>query len=271
MIMKTKNLRKEFELHAKQTGSLWSIIEKYYILSWVLWGIVQIDKLKNHLVFEGGTALKKCYFGDYRFSEDLDFSVQGDYPRGEELLLLLREACKKSGNHLKSVGHNIDIICTRYTEKQPHPDNQDAFTVQARLPWHNVPSARVMIEITTKETILLPPNTKSIIHGYNEELTAQINVYSLEEIVAEKVRALLQFAKKLHERGWCRSRVRDYYDIWSILTQYGKEMDCSILPDLTDKKCAAKGIEFKSFEDILHKILRKMLSKNGISGWATSR
>ncbi len=27
------------------------------------------------LAFKGGTALKRCYFGDYRFSEDLDFTL----------------------------------------------------------------------------------------------------------------------------------------------------------------------------------------------------
>jgi predicted nucleotidyltransferase component of viral defense system len=34
--------------------------------------------LREHLVFKGGTALKRCYFGDYRFSEDLDFTLAGD-------------------------------------------------------------------------------------------------------------------------------------------------------------------------------------------------
>ncbi len=30
---------------------------------------------RDALVFKGGTALKRCYFGDYRFSEDLDFTL----------------------------------------------------------------------------------------------------------------------------------------------------------------------------------------------------
>jgi predicted nucleotidyltransferase component of viral defense system len=31
--------------------------------------------LRKLLAFKGGTALKRCYFGGYRFSEDLDFSL----------------------------------------------------------------------------------------------------------------------------------------------------------------------------------------------------
>ncbi len=47
----------------------------------------------------------------------------------------------------------------------------------------------------------------------------------MKEVVAKKVRALLQFSKKLHERGWSRSCVRDYYDIWSFLTEYSFNID----------------------------------------------
>lgn len=50
------------------------IVEKDYILSWVLAGIHHHDTTKNLWIFKGGTCLKKCYFETYRFSEDLDFT-----------------------------------------------------------------------------------------------------------------------------------------------------------------------------------------------------
>ena len=46
-------------------------IEKDYVLSWVLFAISKNNVLKKVLVFKGGTVLKKAYFEDYRFSEDL--------------------------------------------------------------------------------------------------------------------------------------------------------------------------------------------------------
>ena len=55
-------------------GMPWQVLERDYVLSWVLAGLAQVDALRETIVFKGGTALKKCYFGDYRFSEDLDFS-----------------------------------------------------------------------------------------------------------------------------------------------------------------------------------------------------
>ena len=36
--------------------------------------------LQQSLAFKGGTALKRCYFGDFRFSEDLDFTLLAPIP-----------------------------------------------------------------------------------------------------------------------------------------------------------------------------------------------
>src|SRR5690554_5721918 len=60
-------------------------IEKDYILSWILFGIANNDLLSTVLVFKGGTVLKKTYFQDYRFSEDLDFTLLEEKTTNEEL------------------------------------------------------------------------------------------------------------------------------------------------------------------------------------------
>jgi predicted nucleotidyltransferase component of viral defense system len=52
------------------------VIEKDYVLGWFLAGISQHPALNTSWVFKGGTCLKKCYFETFRFSEDLDFTLQ---------------------------------------------------------------------------------------------------------------------------------------------------------------------------------------------------
>jgi len=47
------------------------VIEKDYVLGWLLAGIAQHEALKQTWVFEGGTCLRKCYYETFRFSEDL--------------------------------------------------------------------------------------------------------------------------------------------------------------------------------------------------------
>lgn len=71
--MKPLRLKIQEEANTKKTPL--HVIEKDYALSYVLAGISKQPELSQSFIFKGGTALKKIFFGDYRFSEDLDFSV----------------------------------------------------------------------------------------------------------------------------------------------------------------------------------------------------
>src|ERR1700729_131211 len=62
------------------------VIEKDYILGWVIEVLYEHD-ISAKWIFKGGTALKKCYFHEYRFSEDLDYSVVNPEDLTEEVLL----------------------------------------------------------------------------------------------------------------------------------------------------------------------------------------
>lgn len=61
-------------------------IEKDYVLSWLLFSIARQPLLRKALVFKGGTALKKVWIADYRFSEDLDFTLLDDAIADADLL-----------------------------------------------------------------------------------------------------------------------------------------------------------------------------------------
>lgn len=207
-----KPLRTRLQEARKRLGIPWEVLERDYLLSWILAGTRQVDSLRETLVFKGGTALKKCYFGDYRFSEDLDFSGLQGVPTGEAMELAVREACDAASKLLDEYAP-VEIACERYIEKDPHPGGQEAFTIRARFAWQRQPQTRVMIETAVDEKILKPAPQRKIIHEYGEPLDAEVRVYALEEIVAEKLRAILQHLEKLEERGWSRSRARDYYDL----------------------------------------------------------
>lgn len=85
-----KPLRTRLEEARHRLGLPWEVLERDYLLSWVLAGLAQVESLRDTLVFKGGTALKKCYFGDYRFSEDLDFSALEGVPTGDALERAIR-------------------------------------------------------------------------------------------------------------------------------------------------------------------------------------
>ncbi len=243
-----KPLRTRLQEARKRLGLPWEVLERDYLLSWVLAGIGQVDSLRETLVFKGGTALKKCYFGDYRFSEDLDFSGVEGVPIGEAMELAVRDACGVAAKLLDEYAP-VEIACERYTEKGPHPGGQEAFTIRARFPWQRQPQTRVMIETAVDEKILKSVPTRKVIHEYGEPLEAAIRVYALEEIAAEKLRAILQHVEKLEERGWSRSRARDYYDLWRVLGTYSDRMDLSDFPSFLREKCAVRSVAFAGPDD----------------------
>lgn len=72
---------------AREFSLALQIIEKDYVLGWLLAGIAAHPALKDSWVFKGGTCLKKCYFGTYRFSEDLDFTLTNSDHLREDFLL----------------------------------------------------------------------------------------------------------------------------------------------------------------------------------------
>jgi predicted nucleotidyltransferase component of viral defense system len=62
------------------------VIEKDYVLGWVLAGINNDAELRDNWVFKGGTCLKKCFFETYRFSEDLDFTLKKESQLSSDFL-----------------------------------------------------------------------------------------------------------------------------------------------------------------------------------------
>ena len=243
-----KPLRIRLQEARKRLGIPWDVLERDYLLSWVLAGIGQVAPLRHALVFKGGTALKKCYFGDYRFSEDLDFSTVGNAPAGKEMEQAMDDVCAAAARLVDEYAP-VEIHCERYTEKEPHPGGQEAFTIRARFPWQRRLHTRVMVEISVDEKVIMEPVDRAVIHEYGEPLEARTRVYALEEIVSEKLRAILQHVEKQKERGWSRSRARDYYDIWRVLNAYRAEMDMSGFSKFLKEKCRVRNVGFTGPED----------------------
>lgn len=78
--------RREILDLAAQTSLTPHVIEKDYVLGWILAGIYAHEELAEKWIFKGGTCLKKCFFETYRFSEDLDFTLRDEAHLDEAFL-----------------------------------------------------------------------------------------------------------------------------------------------------------------------------------------
>ena len=68
--------------------------EKDYVLAWLIAAMAAGGG--GGLAFKGGTALRRCYFRGYRYSEDLDFTATADGP-ARPFLTLATEWCQWVG------------------------------------------------------------------------------------------------------------------------------------------------------------------------------
>lgn len=224
------------------------IVEKDYALSYLLAAIVQADGLGENLVLKGGTALKKLYFADYRFSEDLDYSTRVMGPV-KQIDALMETVVQCMGEMLNERGP-FQVSLEPLVLKQPHPGDQKAYYIRVQFPEQRQALCRLKVEITVDEPILTPVNVCPVLHGFAEDIDVHIPVYSLAEITAEKLRALLQSKARLHERGWGASRVcRDYYDLWNLLQVPGNKTP-DVIP-LLAQKCTVREVSYESPRDFI--------------------
>ena len=214
------------------------IIDLDYSLGWLLLGLTNTSKWSQSCVFKGGTCLRKCYFPDYRFSEDLDFTmiyfVTPD-DLGEWITQSAEWVADQQGPNFLSQPNRLEIVNDDYGNE----------TYQARvyfrgsLRWGGPPRA-IKLDVTRAEIVTLPAVEKPIIHPYSDGNLFEgnhISCYSLEEIVAEKMRAIAG------QRRFAVSR--DIYDIYQILT-LGVDMDrvYEVLP----QKFIAKELDSRQFD-----------------------
>ena len=130
-------LRTRLQQARRRHGLPSHVVDRDYLLSWVLAGISHVPPLANTLVFKGGTALKKCYFGEYRFSEDLDFTGLEGTPSGTEIEQLIGQVCDVMTDLLQDYA-DFEITYGRHTEREPHPGGQEAFHIYSVYPWQRI-------------------------------------------------------------------------------------------------------------------------------------
>ena len=207
------------------------IVELDYVLGWVLWGIAGNEYLSGRLVFKGGTCLRKCYLPDYRFSEDLDFTAT-EWFGWEELKEAVNQAFSTAAE-LSGIDFAAQEPRMRITEEEYGRETL-RLTHYWRGPHTTAGSPPgIRLDITRDEVLAFEPVLRSVFHPFSDSKTLaphRIRCYALEEVMAEKVRAVLG------QRIFAVSR--DLYDIFSLLDQVDEKRVLAGLP----KKLDVRGL-----------------------------
>ena len=228
---------------ATQANLQTHVIEKDYVLGWLLAGINQRPELRESWVFKGGTCLKKCYFETYRFSEDLDFTLRDKTHINADFLRNTFTEVAAWIYDTSGIEIPVDMLRFEvYTNPRGFESCQGRVYYKGPATYsgkHSMP--KIKLDLSADEIVVDAPVLMPVRHGYSDcpEGGISIQCYSYAEVFAEKIRALTE-----------RSRPRDLYD---VINFYRRPESLEVAVDVRSiltRKCEFKGISFPSLADL---------------------
>lgn len=254
--------KREIEQKAEMQQVPKSTIDKDWVLGHFIDAIFSVKECRDNLVFKGGTCLRKCYFQDYRFSEDLDFtSINPSFVFDKKLLTLITDLVTSRTEvplyiqEITELRFNDQLTGYKAIVKfwgADHSYNQEPPTPDR---WNT----SIKIEIILYELMVFPAEEREVFHPYSDALSAsplKIPCYSLREVLAEKLRALIQ-------RSY--TAPRDFYDIW-YLANNQLAIDWVEIREAFHIKMKFKNLEFEG----IHQMMNESNDKQVKAGWQNS-
>ena len=218
------------------------VVEKDYVLGWVLAGIARDEELSRAWLFKGGTCLKKCFFETYRFSEDLDFTVIEPAQLDRDFLI---SRFKTLGTWLYDMtGIELPAELLRFDVfdlKTGGRAGEGRLAYRGPIAPRGGDLPRIKLDLTADEDVVLPSVIRPVTHPYTDAPADGITArcYAFEELFGEKVRALAQ-----------RARPRDLYDVINLFRHGDFRNAAAVIRDIVTQKCSFKKIPFPTFEGL---------------------
>ncbi len=235
---------KEIQNIAKKLQMDEAVIDKDWMLGHFLNAMFSFSDISENFVFKGGTCLRKNYFADYRFSEDLDFTLLDESFVIDDAFFkkIIIQAERNSGAkyYLKNIksqncqdipqGYEVAVIYWGAF----HKPNQPVLPVNR---WQT----KIKLDISFSEKTIMKPVIKPIFHPYSDsdKITSKVPAYPLNEITAEKLRSLMQ-----------RNRPRDIYDLYYLSGIISPKQHPQIL-SLLKQKSKNKNIDCCNYTDFI--------------------
>jgi len=215
--------KSEIDTKSEELGVHVSHVQRDYVFGWLLASLFEsTNPLRDTLILKGGNCFRKAYFERARYSNDLDFSTE--VPLEVTLLLDgLKLACQSAARR-----SGVEFLVEDSRVSEVSFADQETRMYDARVYFKSFYGEedfrlRVSMDVKEYDRIFLPVQARSLIHAYSDqgECSATIRCFKLEELLASKLKALLQ-----------RRHSPDLYDfVHAIFFQ--KVLDISRLEILT--------------------------------------
>lgn len=205
---------------ADRDGVSAPVVERDYVLTHVAQALAQLEPAAA-LVFKGGTALRLCFYKDYRYSADLDFSLV-DLSAADAVALLRRalERCAEAIGLPQLALPDADPPLIRYVG--PLGGERE-----------------IKLDLADDE-LVLEMTDSALIRRYSDQLQerAALPTYTLEEIAGEKLRCVIQ-----------RLICRDISDLHRFFVR--EDVDVEVVWPMFEQKARAKNLDPARFSERL--------------------
>ncbi len=201
---------------ADRDGVTAPVVERDYVLTHVVNGLALLPS-PDGLVFKGGTALRLCFFDDFRYSADLDFSLI-DLTEDQALALIRRA--------LGDTAARVEFPHLELLDGPPPSISYEGPLGRER---------RIKVDLAADE-LVVEAERKRLIDRYPDQSQPPptISAYTLNEVGAEKLRCVIQ-----------RLQCRDPFDLHRLLVMEG--IDPGHAWDVFERKARHKGIDPATF------------------------
>ena len=218
-----------------------NVVEKDYVLGWLLAGIYSNQLLAEKWVFKGGTCLKKCFFETYRFSEDLDFTLTDPTQLDGTFLLdafrsISQWIYNETGLELPGDQLRFDVYQNAHGGLSCEGRVYYIGPLQRRS---SLP--RIKLDLTADEILTRQGVRRVVWHPYTDCPPTGITAfcYAYEELFGEKIRALGE-----------RARPRDLYDVINLFWHTEFRPLASEVLEVLRQKCNFKSIALPTYTSI---------------------
>ena len=239
---------------ANDLGLRFDIVEKDIWVCYVLQKLFSCGKLKDNLIFKGGTCLSKAYDAIGRFSEDVDITINsnvleidGESQKIDKIKSRNRKAAREFVENeilpILKTAFDDDLGNENYELVFDEEDKNNitlffAFPSEAGFPYifpfkledsYSYIKPKIKLEfgalggIWPSEKKIIKPYAKEILSDYFDDF--EVNTLSIKRNFIEKLLILHSITLRPEEKPINQNYSRHYYDIYSIL-----ESDLNIDP-----------------------------------------
>lgn len=206
----------------------------------ILVGISGSDELRTSMIMKGGILLALRY-GSTRYTKDIDFST-GTTSDQFDLIEFETDFNKSLVRAVNSLDYGLDCV-VQTCKKSPPKDGATFPTIKISIGYAYNSETRSHKRLMRKQSTttikvdysLNEPSSR--VDSFEIDEKNIINTYTLTDLIAEKLRAILQQSVRN------RNRRQDSYDLWFILKRNSGSIDRSRVLHSLQEKSKARDLE----------------------------